>query len=224
MNHLSKSLTPSAKHVRIFDGLRNLRVFRLRVLRLCVLPVLRVLCISRVVLVIALTLGGVIVAGVAIDAQQPPAARSGNDSVAPAEIQRLFDAYALVQAQAQLKLGDDQYTPFLARYKALQDLRRRSQNERLRVIQDLRRLSQDDAKSDEGQLRDRIKALQDLEVQSAADVRKAYDAVDQVLDVRQQARFRVFEEQMERRKIDLVTRARQTNRQNNRQNGPGNQQ
>jgi hypothetical protein len=158
----------------------------------------------------------------AAHAQQPPAG-PGNDSVSPAEIQRLFDAYALVQAQAQLKLSDDQYPPFLARYKALQDLRRRSQNERGRIIQDLRRLLMDDAKSDDGQLRDRLKALQDLDVQVTADVRKAYDAVDQVLDVRQQAKFRVFEEQMERRKIDLVTRARQTNRQNNRQNRPGNQ-
>ena len=33
--------------------------------------------------------------------------------------------------------------------------------------------------------------------------------VDQVLDVRQQARFRLFEEQMERRKVDLLMRARQ---------------
>lgn len=145
---------------------------------------------------------------------QPPRAGPAEGTVSPAEIQRLFDAYALVQAQAQLKLSDDQYPPFLARYKALQDLRRRSQNERGRIIQDLRRLSMDEGKSDEGQLRDRIKALQDLDVQAAADVRKAYDAVDQVLDLRQQARFRVFEEQMERRKIDLVTRARQNNRQN----------
>jgi hypothetical protein len=61
-------------------------------------------------------------------------------------------------------------------------------------------------------LKDRLKALQDLEIRTAADVRKAFDAVDQVLDVRQQAQFRVFEELMERRKIDLVTRARQNNR------------
>ena len=37
--------------------------------------------------------------------------------------------------------------------------------------------------------------------------------IDQVLDVRQQAQFRVFEELMERRKIDLVTRARQKSEQ-----------
>ena len=38
------------------------------------------------------------------------------------------------------------------------------------------------------------------------------EAVDQVLDLRQQARFRVFEEQMERRKVELLLRARQANR------------
>jgi hypothetical protein len=177
----------------------------------------------RILCAILLALGGVTVAGIGIHAQQQPAG-PGNDGVSPAEIQRLFDAYALVQAQAQLRLGDDRYTPFLARYKALQDVRRRFQNQRGRILQDLRRLLMEDAKSDEGLLRDRMKALQDLEVQAAADVRKAYDAVDQVLDVRQQARFRLFEEQMERRKIELVTRARQTNRQNSRQNGPGSQQ
>jgi hypothetical protein len=34
-------------------------------------------------------------------------------------------------------------------------------------------------------------------------------ALDEILDVRQQARFRLLEEQLERRKIDLLQRARQ---------------
>ena len=50
-------------------------------------------------------------------------------------------------------------------------------------------------------------------------MRKAYNALDEVLDIRQQARFRVFEEQIERRKIELLMRARQQNRPNNQQ-GP----
>jgi hypothetical protein len=62
-----------------------------------------------------------------------------------------------------------------------------------------------------------VQALQELDTRSVADIRKAYDAVDQVLDVTQQARFRVFEELMERRKIELVTRARQANRQRQQQ-------
>jgi hypothetical protein len=134
-------------------------------------------------------------------------------AVTPAEIQRMFDAYALVQAQDQLKLGDEQYSRFLPRFKTLQEIRRRAQAERIRTVQELRRLALD-AKSDESLLKDRIKGLQELEIRTAADIRRAQDAVDQVLDVRQQAQFRGFEELMERRKIELVTRARQNNRSN----------
>ena len=53
-----------------------------------------------------------------------------------------------------------------------------------------------------------------LDARSAADIKKAYDAIDQILDLRQQAKFRVFEENMERRKLELVTRARQANQAN----------
>ena len=52
----------------------------------------------------------------------------------------MFDAYALVQAQDQLRISDDQYSRFLIRYKALQDIRRRSLQEHTRIVADLRRL------------------------------------------------------------------------------------
>ena len=140
---------------------------------------------------------------------QGPAVDPANAT--PIEIQRMFDAYALVQAQEQLKLADDQYTQFLPRFKALQEVRRRTQGERGRIIMDLRRLALD-PKSDEAQIKERLKSLQDLDTRSAADLKRAYDAIDQVLDVRRQAQFRAFEELMERRKLELVTRARQNNR------------
>ena len=144
---------------------------------------------------------------------QPPggAAPLEQPGVSPADIQRMFDAYALLQAQDQLKIGDELYPQFLSRFKALQDVRRKALQERTRIIQDLRRLSSD-AQPDEGQIKDRLKALQELETRSGVEVRKAYDGIDQVLDVGQQAKFRVFEELMERRKLELVTRARQANR------------
>jgi len=40
------------------------------------------------------------------------------------------------------------------------------------------------------------------------------DGIDQTLDVRQQARFRVFEQEIEQRKLQLLMRARQQNRAN----------
>lgn len=132
-------------------------------------------------------------------------------AVSPGEIQRMFDSYALMQAQEQLKITDDRFPQFLTRFKALQDVRRRGLQERARLVLELRRLV-NDPQSDEGQIKDRLKSLDELEARSDGDIRKAYDAINQVLDVRQQAKFRVFEENMERRKLELVTRARQANR------------
>lgn len=143
-------------------------------------------------------------------AQQAPGVVE-DPGVTPAEIQRMFDAYALVQAQDQLRLSDDQYSRFLVRFKSLQDIRRRSLQEHTRLIAELRRLVTQ-GQADETQLKDRMQELQDVDSRAVADVKKAYDGIDQVLDVRQQATFRVFEEQMERRKLELITRARQANR------------
>ncbi len=43
-------------------------------------------------------------------------------------------------------------------------------------------------------------------------MKKAYEGIDELLDLKQRAGFRVFEELMERRKLELITRARQANR------------
>jgi hypothetical protein len=142
---------------------------------------------------------------------QPPAARGEDGAVTPAEIQRMFDAYALVQAQDQLRLNNDQYSRFLVRFKSLQDVRRRSLQEHTRLVAELRRLLTQ-GQADEAQLKDRMQELQDVDSRAIADVKRGYESIDQVLDVKQQASFRVFEEQMERRKIELITRARQANR------------
>jgi len=131
--------------------------------------------------------------------------------VTPGEIQRMFDSYALMQAQDQLKITDEQFPKFLPRFKALQDARRRALQERGRLVQELRQLV-NAPQPDEAQLKEHLKALADLEARTADELKKAQDAIDQVLDVRQQAKFRVFEENMERRKLELVTRARQANR------------
>jgi Spy/CpxP family protein refolding chaperone len=132
-------------------------------------------------------------------------------NVSPAEIQRMFDSYALMQAQDQLQIGDDQFPQFLTRFKALQDLRRQGLQQRTRRITELRRLL-NAPQLDEAAIREQMKGLQELDARVQVDVKRAYDAIDQILNVRQQAKFRVFEELMERRKLELVTRARQANR------------
>ena len=143
--------------------------------------------------------------------QAPDGAAIDAGGVSPAEIQRMFDSYALIQAQDQLKITDDKFPQFLTRFKALQDTRRKNMQERSRRINELRRLS-NDAQADETYVKDQLKALDELDARAQAEVAKAYEAINQVLDLRQQAKFRVFEENMENRKLSLVMRARQANR------------
>ena len=137
--------------------------------------------------------------------------RANGSGVTPRDVQKMFDAYALMQAQEQLKIPDEHFTQFLTRFKALQEVRRQTLQNRTAIIVRLRELAAA-ASPDEAQIRDRLNALQELDARSAADVKKAYEGIDQVLDLRQQAQFRVFEELMERRKLELVMRARQANR------------
>jgi hypothetical protein len=144
----------------------------------------------------------------------PPPQGGGGVEIRPGQVQQLFDAMLVMQAQETLSLSESQYARFLTRLKVLQETRRRNLSERTRLINELQRLTnarRGGATAGEGELKQRLTALQDVESRSATDMRKAYDAIDEVLDVYQQARFRVFEEQIERRKLELIMRARQQN-------------
>jgi hypothetical protein len=134
--------------------------------------------------------------------------------MSPAQVNQLFDAMLVMQAQDALSLNEQQYAQFVTRLKVLQDTRRRSQQERVRLINELQRMTNPraaGANTPEADIKLRLSALQELEGRSAAELRKAYNAVDEVLSPLQQARFRVLEENIERRKLQLVGRARQNN-------------
>jgi hypothetical protein len=156
-----------------------------------------------------------------VTGQAPPAAEAGakppadRDELSVAELTAALDAYALVQAQQQLQIGDDKYSTFAARLKRLQDVRRRNQRMRFRLVQDLRRLAGARAtpQGDDTAVRAALTALRDHDEKAAAELRQAYDALDQVLDVRQQARFRLFEEHIEQRKLELLVRAQRARQQ-----------
>ncbi|HEY7170331.1 MAG TPA: hypothetical protein VH417_05755 [Vicinamibacterales bacterium] len=165
----------------------------------------------RIVRVLGCTLLAGVVAASTAGAQE--AGRQGRGGraqggVTPAEVQRLFEAYETMQAQDVLHLTEAQYPTFLPRMKALQEARRRGTAERARIVASLNRLSGPDAQADDSQIRAELKALDDADARTRDEVRQAMDALNQVLDLRQQARFRVFEEQMERRKVELLMRAR----------------
>jgi hypothetical protein len=136
----------------------------------------------------------------------------------PGEIQRLFDAMLLADAQQALALSDSQYPEFITRLRTLQETRRGNMAQRVKLMAELQRLSNPRATTppDDNALKDRLSAMQELESRSAAELRRAYNEIDELLDLRQQARFRVLEEQVERRRLELLMRARQNRLQQKR--------
>ena len=151
--------------------------------------------------------------GVVASAQQ---ARTQDTPVLPpAEVQRLLDGYAVIQGQEFLGLSDSQFAQFLPKFRLMQETRRRNDMERLRLIQELNRVSNArTGQIGDGEIRDRLRLLRELETRATSDVQRARDAIDQTLDLRQQARLRVFEEQMEQRKFQILMQVRQANRAN----------
>jgi Spy/CpxP family protein refolding chaperone len=131
------------------------------------------------------------------------------ETMSPGEFNRMFEAYALLQAQNQLKLTDEQYADFIVRLRGLQNARRRHQQSRQRLLQDLRRLTNpQNATTDEAAIRTSLDALAREDATAQDEITKSLAQVDDVLDVRQRARFRLLEEQLERWKLDLLSRVR----------------
>lgn len=164
-----------------------------------------------------------VAASAAAQEQEQPAPR-GNRNAPPltnAQVIAMLDAYAIVEAQTFLQLNDEQYGQFVARLKRLQDTRRRNMQLRHKMLQELRRLTAPAAAPDEAVLRERVQALRAFDEQAAQAMRREYDAVDEVLDVRQQARFRLLEERMELRRLDILMRARERARTAPQRRGEG---
>lgn len=138
----------------------------------------------------------------------PRQGQSPRGHLTPSDVQDQFDAYAIVQAQDVLKLSDEQYPQFVRRARTLHTTRRRMQVQRMRMIDQLGRLLRARNASEE-RLASATRALDAHERASLEAIQKAYAAVDEVLDARQRARFRVLEQQLERKKIEMLMRARQ---------------
>jgi hypothetical protein len=154
--------------------------------------------------------------------QQPPPQQGqrgrGPGLPAPAagapiqELQEMFDAFALVQAQRIMQLNDEQYAGFFTRMKRLQDVRRQHTRQRVRLINQLRR-GYGPERVDDARLTDIVRELDALDARFEQELRAAKAAVDEVLTVRQRAAFRFFEQDMEVQKVEYLTRARQPGRE-----------
>jgi hypothetical protein len=142
---------------------------------------------------------------------QAPANAGQSDTLSTEQVYTLLDAVVMARAQAALQLNDGQWAPFVQRLLKLQSLQRQHRNQRQRLLREIRQLIGPNAPqtADDATITAKTKELDDLEARVAQDEAKALADIDQVLNVRQRAYFRVFLENMERQKLDLLLRARQ---------------
>lgn len=131
------------------------------------------------------------------------------DGLTPRQVQAEFDKYAIDQAQDALQLSDEQYPRFVQHVRTLQQVRRQTRAQRAQLLMQMTMLLRTRPSVEDGRIAVATKAVDDHERQALADIQKAYGAVDEVLTPRQRARFRVLEDQLEQKKLDMLFRARQ---------------
>ena len=176
---------------------------------------------SRYVKTTGLIVAAVAMAVVSVGAQtapppERPAGKGGARAGAPAgelnlqTVQSMVDAWALVEAQKQLDLSEEQHGTFVTRMMRLQNLRRRHMMERQRLLREMGGVafSGGSQRPDDAALTEKLKTFDDLSQRSAQELRQATQELDAILTPYQRVRFRVFEERIERQKIDMLMRAR----------------
>lgn len=127
----------------------------------------------------------------------------------PGQIDQMFDVYMIYQSQPALNLTDEEWMAFGLKLRNLLTIRHGLQRQRLQALSALREMLKTQGTLDESAVTEKLRAYDELMLQSAPEIRQAYAAIDQVLKPRQRAQFRVFEEAMERRKLELIAMARQ---------------
>lgn len=140
--------------------------------------------------------------------KQPPP--GPNDQFSPVYIQQMFDTMAIVEAERFLPLTPEQYPQFIQKLRRLQEARMQGNRRRGRVMNELRQLVGPQAAPDvpDSAIDAKMKELAAADAEGYAGIHKALDDLDVGLSPRQRARFRMLEENVERRKIDFLTKVR----------------
>jgi hypothetical protein len=126
-----------------------------------------------------------------------------------AAIEREFDRLEVSEARRALRMDADQFQVVAERLQRIQILRRRHMNQRRLLLAEIRAAVESgsvDTNTDGTAAR--LVELGNLGVRQAQELRRAGLALDVLLTVRQRAEYRLFQERFERRKLDLIARAR----------------
>ena len=160
--------------------------------------------IWRWVLGLALVVG-VGVSGVAGQEGDPGRQRGGQER--RDEACRMVDAYVIANIQESLGLDDDTYVKVIPLVNKLQKVRREYFQERAQMQRRMRVLLHSGTAT-EAQVQEMLTSFKTLEREGPKRIRKHMDELDAFLTPLQQAKYRVFEVEVEHRLRGLMRRGR----------------
>lgn len=142
--------------------------------------------------------------------------RRNQDQPNREEVEGMMEAYVLSKLQDALDLTDEQFGSMVVAQKKLSDTRREYRQNRMRVLQQMRQTLQRD-QAGESELQPLLDQLDSLRDEFASTEKGRYDAIDGILDIRQRARYRILEVELQRRLGQMMRQVRgnQDNRRNN---------
>ncbi len=118
-----------------------------------------------------------------------------------------MDAYILSKLQDALELTDEQFGTMVVAQKKLQDTRRDYRQGRMTLLRRMRQtLRRDQAREEE--LTRQLDELDNLEIEFSQNQRARYAAIDDILEIRQSARYRILEAEIQRRLTQLMRQVR----------------
>lgn len=123
------------------------------------------------------------------------------------EVEGMMEAYILSKLQDALQLTDEDYGRMVVAQKKLQDTRREYRRARARVLREMQQvLTRSEGAAEE--LESLLRELDSLRDEYLENERERYGAIDEILDVRQRARYRILETEIQRRLQQLMRRVR----------------
>ena len=162
----------------------------------------------------------VVVAGLGLAVTMPAAsgesggeerAHRTNRQRAMDEVSKVIDGYLLSHVQDALGLSEEEATEVVPLIVKHQACRRAHFERRNRLVGEMRKAFESGSAT-EAKIGELMKEIRSLEIDEAAKLRKAVEAIDEKLTVVQQAKFRVLEQDVHRRMGEMRDTARRKQR------------
>ena len=133
------------------------------------------------------------------------------------DVEGLMEAYVISKLHDSLDLTDEQFAKMVSAQKKLSESRKNYRRERNKTLQQMRQILQS-SDSGEARLESLLDELDELQTSFESQQRTDYKSIDAILDTRQRARYRILEQEIQRRFQQMVREVR--GRQNPRQPRP----